>query len=104
MPISTRNTEAIRTSNPNIPRRWSSSQAAYSSNKQYSTDGANLYSYNKLIGITLDNGDKVLLDYTSPAGFDISMTTSRHVGHARPHADIVMNPDAAHLAGLIRSV
>jgi hypothetical protein len=95
---------SIRTNNSNVPRYWSRSQAAHSNNKQYSTDGGNLYSYRKLIGITLDNGDKVLLEYTSPAGFGISVTTSCHVSKARLHADVVMNPDAALTAGLIRRV
>ena len=95
---------SIRTNNSNVPRYWSRSQAAHSNNKQYSTDGGNLYSYRKLIGITLNNGDKVLLEYTSPAGFGISVTTSCHVSKARLHADVVMNPDAALTAGLIRRV
>jgi len=95
---------SIRTTNPMIPRYWYHNQAAHSNNKQYSTDGGNLYSYRKLIGITLDNGDKILLEYTSPAGFGISQTTSCHVSRARLHADVVMNPDAALTAGLIRSV
>jgi len=95
---------SIRTNNSNVPRYWSRSQAAHSNNKQYSTDGGNLYSYRKLIGITLANGDKVLLEYTSPAGFGISVTTSCHVSKARLHADVVMNPDAALTAGLIRRV
>jgi len=95
---------SIRTNNSNVPRLWENNLPAHSSNKQYSTDGQNLYSYRKLIGITLNNGDKVLLDYTSPAGYGISQTTSCHVSRARLHADVVMNPDAALTAGLIRSV
>ena len=95
---------SIRTNNSNVPRHWANNRAAHSNNKQYSTDGSNLYSYRKLIGITLSNGDKVLLEYTSPAGYGISSTTSCHVGKARRHADVVMNPDAALTAGLIRRV
>jgi hypothetical protein len=95
---------STRTNNSNVPRYWATNRPAHSNNKQYSTDGGNLYSYRKLIGITLSNGDKVLLDYTSPAGYGISSTTSCHVGKARSYADVVMNPDAALTAGLIRSV
>ena len=95
---------SIRTTNSNIPRLWGVNQSAHSSSKQYSTDGQNLYSYRKLIGITLRNGDKVLLDYTSPAGYGISMTTSQHVGKARQYADVVMNPDAAVAGSLIEKV
>ena len=94
----------IRTNNQYVPLYWATSRAAHSNNKQYSTDGGNLYSYRKLIGITLNNGDKVLLEYTSPAGFGISQTTSCHVGKARSYADVVMNPDAALTAGLIERV
>ena len=95
---------STRTNNSNVPRYWANSSAAHSNNKQYSTDGGNLYSYRKLIGITLSNGDKVLLDYTSPAGFGISVTTSCHVSKARRYANVVMNPDAALTAGLIGRV
>jgi len=91
----------IRTTNSDIPRHWSHNQPATSHNNQYKTDGQNLYSYRQIIGITLSNGDKVLLDYTSPAGHMISMTTSNHVGRARSYADVVMNPDAAKVADLI---
>ena len=95
---------SIRTTNPEVPYYWSRHKAAHSNNKQYSTDGGNLFSYRKLIGITLNNGDKVLLEYTSPAGYGISSTTSNHVGKARRYADVVMNPDAALTAGLIERI
>ena len=91
---------SIRTNNPEIPYYWSRNKAAHSNNKQYSTDGNNLYSYRKLIGMTLTNGDKVLLDYTSPAGFCISVTTSSHVNKARRYATVVMNPDIAQFIDL----
>ena len=94
----------IKTTNSNIPSYWTRNQPARSHNGQYSTDGQNLYSYNKRIGLTLNNGDKILLDYTAPAGHMVSMTTSNHVGKARRHADAIMNPDVALCGGIIRSL
>ena len=94
----------IRTTNSNIPRHWTRNQPARSHNGQYSTDGQNLYSYNKRIGLTLHNGDKVLLDYTAPSGHMVSMTTSNHVGKARRYADAIMNPDVALCGGVINKL
>lgn len=91
----------IRTTNSSIPSYWTRNQPARSHNGQYKTDGQNLYSYRKVIGITLNNGDKVLLDYTAPAGAYISQTTSNHVGKARGYCDVVMNVEVAREAGLI---
>lgn len=92
---------SIRTTNPEVPYYWSRHKAARSGNNQYWTDGQVLYSYSKVIGVTLRNGDKVLLDYTAPAGHMISMTTSNHVGKARRYADAIMDPDVALTGGII---
>ena len=94
----------IRTTNSNVPSYWTRSQPARSHNGQYSTDGQNLYSYNKRIGLTLHNGDKILLDYTAPSGHMISVTTSNHVGKARRYADAIMNPDVALCGGVINKL
>ena len=94
----------IVTTNSNIPAHWNRNQPARSHNGQYSTDGQNLYSYNKRIGLTLHNGDKVLLDYTAPSGHMVSMTTSHHVSKARCHADTIMNPDVALCGGVINKL
>ena len=93
--------KSIRTSNSNIPSYWAKSVTAHSNNKQYRTDGQNLYSYNLVIGVTVA-GQKVLLDYSAPAGHMVSSTTSQHVGKARRWADQTMNPDVARTAGIIR--
>ena len=94
----------IKTTNSNVPSFWTRNQPARSHNGQYSTDGQNLYSYNKRIGLTLHNGDKVLLDYTAPAGWMVSVTTSNHVGKARRYADAIMNPDVALCGGVINKL
>jgi hypothetical protein len=55
------------------------------------TDGHNLFSYALLIGMTDENGHKVLYEYTAKGMF-ISMTTSFHVNKARAHADRIQIP------------
>jgi hypothetical protein len=82
----------IRTTNPEVPRFWANGIAARSGNGQFSTNGESLFSYSQLIGRTLNDGTKVLLDYTAPSGHLISVTTSVHVNRAKPHADLVVNP------------
>mgnify|MGYP003113772897 FL=1 len=94
-------TKSIRTNNSNIPSYWVKSQAAHSNNKQFRTDGQSLYSYNLVIGVTVA-GQKILLDYSAPAGHYVSSTTSQHVGKARRWASQTMNPDVARTAGIIR--
>lgn len=94
-------TKSIRTSNSNIPSYWAQSVTAHSNNRQFRTDGQNLYSYNLVIGVTVA-GQKILLDYTAPAGYMVSATTSQHVGKARTSADQIMNPEVARTAGIIR--
>ena len=94
-----------RTVNRNVARSWSVSREAQSHNGQLSTDGRNLYSYNQLIGITLDDGTKVALEYRSTkGGHYISQTTSTHVGYAAYEANLTMTPDAAKEADLISRV
>jgi hypothetical protein len=44
------------------------------------TDGKNLYSYNLLIGQTLPDGAKVVINYTGKNS--VSQTTSKHVNAA----------------------
>jgi len=90
----------IRTNNSNVARLWANSVPARSSNDQFSTDGHDLYSYRKLIGKTIA-GEKIIFDYTAPAGHCISQTTSCHVSHGKRYADQVMDVDVAKEAGLI---
>ncbi len=97
--------KSIRTNNSNVASNWSTNTPSHSNNKQLTTDGQNLYSYRKLIGITLDNGDKLALNYMSRGGgCYISNTTSQHVSLASRNADQTMNPDVAKEAGLINNV
>ncbi len=93
--------KSIRTTNSNVPAYWVQNTPAHSNNKQYTTDGQNLYSYNLRIGATID-GQKILFDYTAPAGHMISSTTSCHIGKARFHAHQVMDVDVARHADIIR--
>jgi hypothetical protein len=96
---------SIKTTNRNVVANWSINKAAHSNNKQLTTDGQDIYSYRKLIGITLRDGTKVALEYRSTKGGSyISQTTSTHVGQASGSADLCMTPDAAKEAGLIEEV
>ena len=94
-----------KTNNSNVASNWSSNRESQSHNGSFSTDGRNLYSYRQLIGITLSNGEKIALNYTSRnKGISISQTTSCHVGLASRNADQTMNPDVAKEAGLIHEI
>ena len=69
--------------NENVVKEWTAGRAARSSTGNLHTDGHYLYSYNLLIGFTV-NGSKVVYDYTRGGEFGfVSMTTSKHVGLAK---------------------
>ena len=76
--------------NKDIAISWVNNNPARTNN--YWTDGQNLYSYNLLIGHTLDN-QKILYNYTAPHFFQ-SQTTSRHVSIAKdiPSVEILDPP------------
>ena len=93
--------KSIRTNNSNVAKYWACNMPAHSNNKQFTTDGSNLYSYNLRIGATIDD-KKIVFDFTAPAGHMVSTTTSCHVGRARRWADQVMDVDVARHAGIIR--
>ena len=93
--------KSIRTNNINVAKNWARSIASHSNNKQYWTDGKYLFSYNLCIGKTIDE-QKVVFDFTAPAGHMVSSTTSTHVGYARRYADQVMDVDVARHAAIIR--
>ena len=90
-----------RTNNANVAKNWSLSIPSHSNNKQLWTDGQYLFSYNLCIGKTID-GQKVVFDFTAPAGHMVSSTTSCHVGLGRRYADQVMDVDVARHAAIIR--
>jgi len=77
---------------------WRWGDAASNSGGQYWTDGQRLYSYALLIGDTaLAKGRivKVLRDYSANGEWGYqSQTTSKHVGYARTHADILAPAEA----------
>ena len=97
--------KSIRTNNDGVVQNWSRSLTSHSNNKQLTTDGKNLFSYRQLVGITLNDGTKVALNYMRAGkGIYISQTTSHHVSKARDVADVAMNPDVALEAGLINRI
>ena len=85
--------------NENIVKAWISGQSFSNKRIALSTNGHDLFSYNKKIGYTNDQGKKVVIDYTSKGGYFISMTTSQHVSLAmNGYGDIwVKNPNVDHI-------
>ena len=79
---------AKRFTTRDIPALWASGRPGRAA--AFSTDGIDLYSYNKRIGTTIE-GRKVLLDYRA-SGQYISQTTSKHVGMAAKVADNLIHP------------
>ena len=78
--------------NQEVVRAWSRGQAARNhKGSLVAMDSGELYSYGLKIGQYL-KGSAVLCDYTAKSGGFYSMTTSQHVGLARRHADLVMQP------------
>ena len=72
--------------NSEVARSWWNGRKA--SSKHLKTDGINLWSYNLLIA-TIKNGNRVVFDYTSRGGHFYSVTTSKHVGLAARHGNLV---------------
>ena len=78
----------IRTNNSDVATNWANGVASTNHGKNYTTDGATLWSYNAVIGITTKNGQKVLGDFTASGGQFLSMTTStKHVSPAKRVVD-----------------
>ena len=84
----------------NVIAAWHSYQSAQNRNKNFRngsvrTDGSTIWSYNLIVGYTTPEGQKVVIDYTSPAGYFQSMRTSSHVGAIRQHGGVmVKHPDS----------
>ena len=96
----------MKTNNNNVIKSWLNGRAAESHNGNLSTNGWDLWSYSLKIGTRLGD-EHVVFDYTSPAGYMRSVTTSQHVNKAKYLAGrkrsgvVVMNPKAAKAANLI---
>ena len=72
-----------------VAKAWKNNIIA--SNKNLSTDGISLYSYNLKIGYT-ENGKKIAIDHTAAGGSFYSSTTSRHVSYAKKFSDVIETP------------
>ena len=84
----------ITTTNENVALNSTKGIPSSNQGKNYLTDGESLWSYNALIGITTENGQKVLGDFTASGGQFLSMTTStKHVSPARRVACAVVAPE-----------
>ncbi len=84
----------IRTTNDNVIESWANGRPAQSHNGNLRTDGSSLWSYNLKIA-TYQGMQAIVFDYTAPAGYMRSQTTSCHVNIAKRFADVVMNPKVA---------
>jgi hypothetical protein len=69
--------------NKAVAAAWGRGSRAAAEN--FRTDGTDLWSYNLHIGYTNDDGVKILKDYRRR----VSVTTSRHCGHAARHAGVI---------------
>ena len=91
--------------NNNVIESFFMNRPAKSGNKNLTTDGTRLYSYNLEIARVDQDGGYVIFDYTAKSDAFVSNTTSQHVSSAKRIAPskvtTVMNPFAAQTAGLI---
>lgn len=86
--------------NLDVARAWKEGRSATGSH--FWTDGRELLSYNLRVGVTLDDGRKVALDFTARSGNRVSPTTSTHVGLASLVADLVAPPQRVTTRGRAR--
>ena len=84
--------------NQEVIQEWANSREGEAG--RLTTNGFDLFSYDLKIGITADDGSKIVLDYTAGGGAYKSQTTSTHVGRAKSVADQIILPQAAALGGL----
>ena len=91
--------------NENVIYNFFKGRASSSHNSNLSTCGQRLYSYNLEIARADDNGGFIVFDFTAPAGYFASMTTSTHINMTKrlspSRVTTIMNPDAARTAGLV---
>lgn len=86
--------------NNEIPGLWVRGIAGENHTGSYWTDGQNLYSYRLVIGETIQDGKKLLHEWTAMGLGFRSQTTSCHVGKARSYADVIA--DGRELRGCIQ--
>lgn len=75
-----------------IPTLWVNNKSGATPKNSFSTDGSNLYSYKLKIGYTNEQGEKVILKYTTQYDSFVSTSTSRHVNLASYYADLFEIP------------
>ena len=74
-----------------VAEAWMRGVNATSHTGNLRTCGQLIWSYELLIGFTCPTRGNVVFDYTAGGQFK-SMTTSKHVGLARRHAETVVKP------------
>ena len=79
-----------RTITRDVASYWYRGLPACNNGSQHWTDGNKIYSYQLCIGETLEDGRKMVHDYTANTQYGFrSMTTSKHVGYVRAGADVI---------------
>lgn len=71
-----------RGTNQDVVESWIQGEAMQHMSGKLSTDGKVLKSYSLVIGMTDENREKVVGNYTANGGDFYSQTTSEHVGRA----------------------
>lgn len=66
--------------NEDVAQNWIDGKRAANGRGNFTTDGVLLFSYDMLIGVTLEDGQKVVLNCSSP--FVSTVTTARHASEA----------------------
>ena len=91
--------------NENVINNFFRGRASMSWNTNLSTCGQRLYSYDLEIARADEDGGFIVFDFTAPAGYFASMTTSTHINMTKrlspSKVTTIMNPDAARTAGLV---
>jgi uncharacterized protein YgiM (DUF1202 family) len=77
--------------NQQVAQAWANGKSAKTNTMH--TDGQYLFSYRLKIGYTNEQGEKIALQYTTPAKRFVSSTTSKQVGYANSYANKTEVPE-----------
>jgi hypothetical protein len=90
--LSARQTKVKSMAQALVASQWKEGVPARSWTGNFKTDGLLLYSYDKAIGTTDRNGNKIVFNYTKAGNAFISPSTGKHVGFGKQVTDIVRDP------------
>ena len=78
--------------NRQVAEAWKNGRPLKAWNGKMKTDGMTIWSYNLIIGKTIE-GKKVAYQYQASVNTFVSPTTSQHVGLTMQHADTIVIPE-----------